>query len=106
MLFLFIYLVKYVACDKLVSIAITIVSLIVIKFLAPVEDINRPLDEAEITEFGKKLNITIICILFGSILFYLLEQERILFMIAVTTLFMAGILVIGKMNYMLKKKNK
>lgn len=91
--------VKYLNIDNLFALGIVFISLIVIKLMAPVEDINRPISPSELSNFRKMLNRSIIKIIVLSIIFYLMELDRMLLMISVTTVFMVGILVLGKINY-------
>lgn len=91
--------VKHLNIDNSYSIGIVFISLLMIKLIAPVEDINRPISPSELKNFRRKLNRSIIKILVLSIVFYLMKLNRMLLMIAATTVFMVGILVLGKMNY-------
>ena len=67
--------------------------------MAPVEDINRPISPSELSSFRRMLNRSIIKIVVLSIIFYLMGFDKLLLMISVTTIFMVGILVLGKINY-------
>lgn len=96
--------VKYLDIDNSYSIGIVFISLFMIKLIAPVEDINRPISPSELRNFRRMLNRSIIKIIALSIIFYLMELNRMLLMISATTLFMVGILVLGKINY--KKCNR
>lgn len=92
-------IVRYWNIDSPLSMGIVVISLFLIKLLSPVQDINRPISPDEMQTFGKKLNYSILVILILSVIFYGLHLERMLLMISVTTLFMVGILVLGKLNY-------
>lgn len=92
-------IVRYWNIDSSLSMGIVVISLFLIKLLSPVQDINRPISPDEMQTFGKKLNYSIWVILILSVIFYGLHLERMLLMISVTTLFMVGILVLGKLNY-------
>lgn len=92
-------IVRYWNIDSPLSLGIVVISLFLIKLLSPVQDINRPISPDEMQTFGKKLNYSILVILILSVIFYGLHLERMLLMISVTTLFMVGILVLGKLNY-------
>lgn len=91
--------VKHLNIDNSYSIGIVLISLFIIKLLAPVEDINRPISPSELRIFRRMLNRSIIKIIVLAIIFYLMELDRFLLMISVTTMFMVGILVLGKINY-------
>lgn len=91
--------VKHLNIDNSYSIGLVFISLIMIKLIAPVEDINRPISPSEIRIFRKMLNRSIVKIIILSIIFYLMELDRMLLMISATTVFMVGILVLGKINY-------
>lgn len=90
---------RYWNIDSPLSMGIVVISLFLIKLLSPVQDNNRPISPDEMQTFGKKLNYSILVILILSVIFYGLHLERMLLMISVTTLFMVGILVLGKLNY-------
>ena len=91
--------VKHLNIDNSYSIGFVLISLFIIKLLAPVEDINRPISPSELRIFRRMLNRSIIKIIVLAIIFYLMELDRLLLMISVTTMFMVGILVLGKINY-------
>lgn len=91
--------VKHLNIDNSYSIGIVFISLIMIKLMAPVEDINRPISPSELSKFRRMLNRSIIKIIALSIIFYLVDLNRMLLMTAATTVFMVGILVLGKINY-------
>lgn len=91
--------VKHLNIDNSYSIGIVLISLFIIKLLAPVEDINRPISPSELWIFRRMLNRSIIKIIVLAIIFYLMKLDRLLLMISVTTMFMVGILVLGKINY-------
>ena len=98
-LFILLSIVKYFYIGALYSLAIECISLFLIRILAPVQDINRKMEREEIVKFGKKLDCSIIKILFLSILFCILKFYRLLQVVSVTAAFMVGILVIGKISY-------
>lgn len=96
---LFILLVvKYINIDSVFMVCIVAFSIIVIKAIKPVEHINRPVSRKKYSEFLKKLNITLRVLAVTSIILFVLEMNRILFTIAVTMLFMAIILFLGKIK--------
>lgn len=92
-------IVKFWDINGSFSIGMVAISLLLIKLLSPVQDINRPISPDEMQIFGKKLNYSILVILILSVIFYVLHLEKMLLMISMTTLFMVGILVLGKLNY-------
>ena len=98
-------IVKYVRIDDYVALTITGISLFVIKCISPVEDFNRPISQNELKIFNTKLNCSIGIIVVLAILFYFFEFEKMLIMIAVTTLFMVCILFVGKIKYIRYIKN-
>ena len=91
--------VKHLNIDNSYSIGIVFISLIVIKLMATVKDINRTISPSELSSFRRMLNRSIIKIVVLSIIFYLMGFDKLLLMISVTTIFMVGILVLGKINY-------
>lgn len=92
-------IVKYVEVNNLISMGLICISLVLIKVLSPVQDINRPLSADELIRFGRKLNFAIVGIVVISSIFYFMQLERMLLMVSVTTIFMVGILALGKVNY-------
>lgn len=92
-------IVKYWNVDSSLSMGIVFISLIFIKFLSPVQDMNRPISPDEMKMFGKKLNYSILVIILLSVIFYVLQLKKMLLMISVTTSFMTCILILGKLNY-------
>lgn len=91
--------VKYLNIDNSLAIGIVCISLLLIKFISPVQDINRPISSSEMQKFRKMLNYSIIKIVIMAVTFYLLKFDRLLLMITATVVFMVGILVLGKANY-------
>lgn len=91
--------VKYLNLDNSLAIEIVCISLLLIKFISPVQDINRPISSSEMQKFGKMLNYSIIKIVIIAVIFYLLKFDRLLLMITATVVFTVGILVLGKVNY-------
>lgn len=98
-LFGLLMIVKYTFCGEAATIIITVVSLLFIMLLAPVEDKNRMLDEDEKRLFQKKLVIAEICILVALIIFYMLKLYRMMSMVMVTCTFMVCVLVVGKVKF-------
>lgn len=91
--------VKYLEINNIISIGIICFSLLLIKLLSPVQDINRPLSSNELKRFGKKLNHSIAAIMVLTIIFYLMQLNNMLLMVSVTTVFMVVALMLGKINY-------
>lgn len=91
--------VKYLSINNGFAMVIIGFSLLLIKLLSPVPDINRPLSIEETVKFGKRLNYTIIRIVILSIVFYQRQMNKMLLMVSVTTLFMVFILLGGKIKY-------
>lgn len=91
-------IVKYININSVLMICIVAFSIIIIKVIKPVEHINRPVSRKKYREFVKKLNITLMALAVTSTFFFVLEMNRILFTIAVTILFMAIILFLGKIK--------
>lgn len=92
-------IVKYIEINNLISMSLICISLVLIKILSPVQDINRPLSASEQIRFGRKLNFAIVGIVVISIIFYFMQLNRMLWMVSVTTTFTVVILVLGKVNY-------
>ena len=92
-------IVKYLNCPRLFSLGMLFVSLILIKALSPVLDVNRPVMDNDLLKFARKLNYSIIGIVVLAMLLFLLGLNRMLFMVSVTAMFMVCILVLGKVRY-------
>lgn len=90
---------KYLDCHNFLSIGLIFMSLILVKILSPVLDINRPVSANDLLKFARRLNYSIVGIVFLSIVLFLLRLDRMLLMLSVTSLFMVGILVLGKIRY-------
>ena len=97
-LLLILLIVKYINIDGILMMGIVAFSIIIIKAIRPVEHINRPVSRKKYKEFAKKLNITLMTLTVISIVLFVLEINRILFTVAVTMLFMAIILFLGKIK--------
>ena len=98
-------IVKYIRIYDYVALVIISISLLVIKVISPVQDVNRPISPNELKIFNNKLNHSIGIIIILTFAFYFFELEKMLMMIAVTTLFMVCILFWGKLNYIRCVKN-
>lgn len=96
---LLLLIVKYTDFKIAYSIMAEGAALLLIKYLAPIQDVNRPLEQDEIVVYSSKLNIVILKILFLSFIFCSLKLYNMLQMISVTTVFMVGILILGKIRY-------
>lgn len=92
-------LVKYLSVSKIISSLIIIGSFICIKLLAPIQDVNRPLNEKEEKQFKKKLGNSMIAIGLFSLVCYVGGCDRLLFTVSSTSLFMVLILSLGKVKY-------
>lgn len=98
-------IVKYIRIYDYVALVIISISLLVIEVISPVQDVNRPISPNELKIFNNKLNHSIGIIIILTFAFYFFELEKMLMMIAVTTLFMVCILFWGKLNYIRCVKN-
>ena len=96
--------VKYVNMAGFSSILIIFFSLVAIKVLSPVLDINRPVSSKELIKFAKKLDYSMAGILFFSLVLLLMQLNRLLSMVAATTLFTVFILLAGKIKYRISSK--
>ena len=97
---------KYMAAPRFICVIIIIISCVVILYLAPVEDINKPLDNIEKIVFRKRTYV----IAFFEIALYLVTQligaSRITKCITLVFLAMSGILIAGKIkNGMINSHN-
>lgn len=92
-------IVKYSNCQRFFSIGIIFVSLILTKVLSPVLDINRPVNDGDLIKFARRLNYSIMGIVVLSIVLFLLQLDRMLSTVSVTTIFMVCILILGRVKY-------
>lgn len=92
-------IVKYIECQRIFSIGMIAVSLILVKVLSPVLDINRPVSDKDLLKFARRLNYSIAGIVLLSIVLFLLKLYRMLLMLSATTMFMVCILAFGKVKY-------
>lgn len=92
-------IVKYIDCQRFFSLGIIAVSLILVKVLSPVLDINRPVSDKDLLKFARRLNYSIVGIVFLAIVLFLLRLNRMLLMLSATTTFMVCILAFGKVKY-------
>lgn len=100
-------LIKYLSVSKSVCGLIITISFICIKALAPVPDVNRPLGEKEKRQFEKKLGYSLLAIGLFSVGCYIGGYERLLLTVALTSLFMVFIMVLGKVKYQISiEKNQ
>lgn len=100
-------LIKYLSVSKSVCGLIITISFICIKALAPVPDVNRPLGEKEERQFEKKLGYSLLAIGLFSIGCYISGYERLLLTVALTSLFMVFIMILGKVKYQISiEKNQ
>jgi len=96
--------VKYVNMTSFSLMLIIFFSLVAIKALSPVLDINRPVSSKELIKFAKKLNYSMAGILFFSLVLLFMQLNRLLSMVAATTLFTVFILLAGKIKYRVDSK--
>lgn len=97
-------LIKYLNVSGSVCGLIIIISFICIKLLAPVPDVNRPLSEKEERLFAKKLRYSLIVIGLFSIGCYIRDYKKLLLTVALTSLFMVFIMILGKVKYQISIK--
>jgi len=84
--------------NNVISSILVIVSSIVIMFLAPVEDSNKPLDAKEIIVFKKRSRV-ILCVLVGMILiFRVMGLLEISICIMIALIMLSIMLILGKLK--------
>lgn len=96
--------VKHINMASFSSMLIIIFSLVAIKALSPVLDINRPVSSRELIKFAKRLDYSMVGILFFSLVLLMIQLNRLLSMVAATTLFTVFILLAGKIKYAVSSK--
>ncbi len=101
-------IVKHTGIGKNASLGCICVLLPIIKLVSPVEDINRTVSPEDRIEFGRKLNYSILVILAVSVLFFVFDMNRLLYMVVITLAFMLAILILGNIKYKsdVRKLNK
>lgn len=97
-LLLILLIVKYIDINRILMMCIITLSIIIIKVIKPVEHVNRPVSRKKYAEFIKKLNITLMVLAVASVVLFVLDVKRMLYTVAVTMLFMALILFLGKVK--------
>ncbi len=70
----------------------------VIILLAPVEDHNKPLDKQETKKYRKYAYVILLAEISIAILFYIIEWQEASFMLMLTHIMMAAMLIIGKVK--------
>lgn len=97
--------IKYIIWTNIMIIAMLIIASVIILLLAPVEDSNKPLDQAEISIYKRRsrtllaaeISVTIVLLFFGL--------EKIPISISVSILFLSMMLIMGAIKNKLKKSD-
>jgi accessory gene regulator B len=107
--FTFVFILITVKCVTLAgtySCIGSMIFLVIIRLLYPVEHINRPIDNEEKAVFKKKLIIIISVDLFISIFLFVMRWNKLAILETVTLAIIAITMVIGKLMYSIEVKNK
>ncbi len=84
---------------------LVVLSIILIVFLSPVEDKNKPLDEIEVTVYRKRTIIITMVEVVLSILFAILRFSNLLSAMSFVFIIMSSMLVVGCVKNMLETPN-
>lgn len=97
-------LIKHLHISAGLSLNIISLSLVCIKLLAPVKDINRPLNKDEEKRFSIKLNRTMGVIAAISVVMAICCMDRLLATVAMATIFTVIVLILGRLKNRIRKK--
>jgi len=98
-------LVKLVLWTMPVCLTVAAVAGVIIFFLAPVEDSNKPLDQAEVVIYKKRARYILTLLFVLIFLCWSLEQLQISVCITMAVALLAVMLILGKMKNEFWKKN-
>ncbi len=98
--------VRYVTLAGTYSCIGSMIFLVIIRLLYPVEHINRPIDNEEKAIFKKKLFIIISMDLFITIFLFVMRWNKLAILETVTLAIIAVTMVIGKLMYNIEIKKK
>lgn len=78
--------------------ALTVVSVLIIWFMAPVDDKNKPMDEIEEVVYGKRARIVLAIEVTVEIILLFLGMVKPAYLISLTLSLMAVLLILGKLK--------
>ena len=84
-------MIKYFPISKEFSLVISVFEIIILYYMKPVENINRPVNEKEKNVFSNRIRQTLIIITFSVCFFYLANILKYL----VTIVYTLGIIIIS-----------
>jgi accessory gene regulator B len=96
--------VKYIIWTNYIIIGVSLISGLIIFFLAPVEDINKPLDIIEVKVFKKRTKQLLSIELIIIILFLVIRQNIISTCISVSLFTLSIMLIMGLVKNKIKKR--
>lgn len=88
--------IEFIPWTNFIYIAISTVSVLIIYILSPVEDMNKPLDAAEVKVYGKKARIILSFELGVFVFLIALEMKVIVSCISVSLFVQCVMLILGK----------
>lgn len=97
-------LVQYTQLGSIPILLITFVASLVIWFLAPIENHNKPLDEFEQKMYRKRTRIALIVDILFVFIFIISNRIRIAYIVALIILLMAIIMILGVISNKKYKK--
>lgn len=96
---------KYIAITNWCCWILIIMSMVLIIFLSPIADKNKPLDEIEVKVYKKRAILIALTEVVLSALFMLLHLQRLLIVMSWEFIIMSSMLVIGCVKNKLETKN-
>lgn len=97
-IFIILYAVKYCSIPPTVSLVISICEIIVLFFLPPVENINRPVDEKERNVFSHRIKRLLLVFSFFAIFLYIVGCANYLNTITYTLAAIIVSMILGKLK--------
>lgn len=89
--------IKMIQWTYFICLIVSFLSGAIIILLAPVQDINKPLDQNEKTVYRKRTRIILVVLLSTTVLFLLLDQSQIAICITMAILILGFMLMIGRL---------
>lgn len=100
-------LIKYTTTDRTLMFVLTALASLVINFLSPVQDKNKPLDKVERNEYKKRTRIILKLDIFLFIILFLSNHAKFAYIVSILLVEMAIFMVLGTIkNKMIRERAK
>lgn len=96
-------LIKFLKTENGIYMSIIMISTIIISFLSPVEDKNKPLEEIEKKVYGHRTRIMLVVYIMIACLFYACRSNKYLCIESVTLVIISTSLILGSIKNYLNK---